>query len=429
MGEKQGKGRAGSRNGALRGSGSSSKPLSNSKLVLFLQTGALTVALVLGMLALGLIVTPPLLRLWQEQYGEAEDVAARMAAVAGLEIETGEIPPINHLFKLSEEATPQQRAFLRYYGFVHFANALSSREVQSMVLERRRIEKDLVASGNTSVYGVPLFRGACADNSGRDGALDCIHRIPFCSLASTTIRRIVHDSRFHSVKELFADDAFSSASGAEQVRVGDREKDGVVMNTYVNKGERASSQGPIWSRKQLGWHTDALRDIAYGRMPGAMLNFGIHLDDCDPAAGDAALCLLPGTHRQSFFGFLFRKIYFLSEDPDEDEICVQTSAGDVTIHDGRLWHRVKPSERPSLRRSVYVPILTVDQPVEIKTVASSTPFYHYFGMTSVLIRRKDNTFLNFFESPLESTSLNLLLFSIFHFRFTRCRIQSTDCVG
>ena len=79
------------------------------------------------------------------------------------------------------------------------------------------------------------------------------------------------------------------------------------------------------------------------------------------------------------------------EDPDEDEICVKTSAGDVTIHDGRLWHRVKPSQRPSLRRSVYVPILTVDQPVEIKTVASSTPFYHYFGMTSVLMRRKEDT--------------------------------------
>ena len=59
-----------------------------------------------------------------------------------------------------------------------------------MISERQRIEKDLVTSGNASVYGVPLFRGACADGSGKNGDHDCIHRIPFCSLASDRIRKV-----------------------------------------------------------------------------------------------------------------------------------------------------------------------------------------------------------------------------------------------
>ena len=100
---------------------------------------------------------------------------------------------------------------------------------------------------------------------------------------------------------------------------------------------------PDRSRPGLGWHTDALRDIAYGRTPQAMLNFGIHFDAVDPAHGDAALCLIPRTHRQGTLGFLFRKAYFLSVGADRDELCIATSAGDVTVHDGRLWHRVRPA--------------------------------------------------------------------------------------
>jgi hypothetical protein len=64
---------------------------------------------------------------------------------------------------------------------------------------------------------------------------------------------------------------------------------------------------------------------------------------------------------------------------NKKELCIATTAGDVTIHDGRLWHRVKPSTRPSLRRSAFVPYLTSDQPFERKGKASRTPFYHYIG--------------------------------------------------
>ena len=49
----------------------------------------------------------------------------------------------------------------------------------------------------------------------------------------------------------------------------------------------------------------------------------------------------------------------------------------MTVHDGRIWHRVEPSpyvgER-SRRRVMYIPIVTgAYQP---KTADSPTPFYH-----------------------------------------------------
>ena len=77
----------------------------------------------------------------------------------------------------------------------------------------------------------------------------------------------------------------------------------------------------------------------------------------------------------------FKKAYFISHKEDPREICVETRAGDLTVHDGRLWHRVERSSLQgpqSLRRSMYVPYLTDDyQP---KGENSKTPVYHYLGM-------------------------------------------------
>ena len=59
---------------------------------------------------------------------------------------------------------------------------------------------------------------------------------------------------------------------------------------------------------------------------------------------------------------------------------METRPGDLTVHDGRTWHRVERSPhvgRRSLRRTMYVPYL-VDAP-KPKTEASGTPFYHALG--------------------------------------------------
>lgn len=311
-------------------------------------------------------LTDPIIRLQNKWAGDA---AARAAALEGLAVDT--IPLVSTKFSLGSVATDEQKAFLRYYGFIHFDRAISREEVAMVLRERGRLEREFVTNNVTNLFGVPLFKGACLD--GRANA--CLHRIPFGSLHSQEIKALIHDARFHTVKAFIADaNGAWTPADADSVRIGDLEKDGVVMNSYVQ--ENASS---TWSRPGLGWHTDGVRDVFYLRMPRPMLNVGLHLDTVDPAV-DAALCLLPGTHTQGLMGMLFGMIH-MSHHDHRDEVCVATNAGDLTVHDGRLWHRVQSSTKvPSTRRSVYVPYFTADQPVEVKGKESSTPFYHYLGM-------------------------------------------------
>jgi hypothetical protein len=64
---------------------------------------------------------------------------------------------------------------------------------------------------------------------------------------------------------------------------------------------------------RLGWHTDGLRDLFYGRMPLPMLNIGLHLDRCTRDNG--GLRLIPGSQNQGFLSMCFRKAYFVSHRP------------------------------------------------------------------------------------------------------------------
>ncbi|MEO7108867.1 MAG: phytanoyl-CoA dioxygenase, partial [Polyangiaceae bacterium] len=96
-----------------------------------------------------------------------------------------------------------------------------------------------------------------------------------------------------------------------------------------------------------------------------------------------------GSHKQGFFSMAFGKIYY-SDRPDRKEIAVETHPGDLTVHDGNLWHRVALSTRKgpeSLRRSMYVPYLTDEyQP---KNAKSKTPLYHHLG---AMIRKVKSLF-------------------------------------
>ena len=111
-----------------------------------------------------------------------------------------------------------------------------------------------------------------------------------------------------------------------------------------------------------------------GEMPGPMLNVGLHFDRIRPE--DGGLRLLPGTHTQSAWSTLFRKIHFVTDAPDADEIPVETWPGDLTVHDGRMWHRVEGSPHTgarSIRHSMYVPyVVDAYQP---KDASSTTKAY------------------------------------------------------
>ncbi len=267
--------------------------------------------------------------------------AARLAA--GL--------PLGTRFRLREVITPVQHAFLDRHGYIVFDRVATDAEVDGILAEVDRVEGELLASGKTKVYGIPVWFGL--DPDGRD----FLYRMGFTSVFSPYLARFVRDARFEPVRRLIGEDA----------RIGDQEKDGVVFNRYVR------AEGSL--RPNLAWHTDALRDVFYNRaMPGPMLNVGLHFDRIRPA--DGGLRVLPGTHTQGVWSTLFSKIHFVTQAPDPREVAVETWPGDLTVHDGRMWHRVEASPAtgwPSLRRSMYVPY--VRDSYQPKSEASATPAY------------------------------------------------------
>jgi phytanoyl-CoA hydroxylase len=241
--------------------------------------------------------------------------------------------PLSTRFHLRSAITPVQQAFLAQHGFLVFARVLAPAEVELVLSEMDRVQAELIETGAKRVYSVPVWFG-----TGPDGE-PWLQRMGFTSVLSPAIGELVRDARFEPVRTLIGEDA----------RIGDREKDGVVYNCYVN--------APGSLRPGLGWHTDALRDVFYNwRPPGPMLNVGLHYDRIRPE--DGGLRLLPGTHTQSVTSTLLRKIHFVSKAADKDEIPVETWPGDLTVHDGRMWHRVEPSPHTgvrSRRRSMYIP--------------------------------------------------------------------------
>ena len=258
---------------------------------------------------------------------------------------------LNKRFTLGERITDEQMDFFQEHGFIHFAAFASPTEVQGLRDGIEDVEKQWLADKVDKVNGIPIKYGE--DEAGQP----FVQRYAFTSLYSQAFHHFVNDTRFEPIKRLIGDDC----------RVGEHEKDGVVVNHYLNvKGS---------AYKRLGWHTDGLRDIFYGRMPGPMLNVGVYLDDSPKKNG--GLRLIPGSHTQGFWKMVFGKLHFISHRADKREICVEAKAGDLTVHDGRLWHRVARASMEgtsSRRRIMYVPF--INGPYEPKNAESKTPFYH-----------------------------------------------------
>ena len=272
------------------------------------------------------------------------------------------LPPLGTRFTLGDEITPEQRAFLDAHGFLLFGGVARASELEEIVAELLRIESEWIAEERRWVNGIPVFYGT------RDGR-PYVQRFTFTSLFSDYIRNFVRDARFEPIRRLVAEDA----------RIGDDELDGVVANCFFN------APGSVVPR--LGWHTDGLRDLFYFRMPQQMLNVGLHLDEC--SAENGGLRVIPGSHQQGFAAMYFRKPYFVGHAPDPQEFAIETHPGDLTVHDGRMWHRVARSQRTgaaSLRRSMYVPYIT--GPYQPKHERSRTPSYHHLGRLQRWWRRR-----------------------------------------
>ncbi len=256
-------------------------------------------------------------------------------------------------FCLGTEFTDDQLRFYNKHGVIRFPHFLDKATVADVIREIDRIDKEWLEEGRTKVNGTLLKFGI--DEHGNK----LIQRSCFLSLFSALLHELLDDARLQALLPLLH---------PYEGRIGEQEKDGLVFNHYIRVPNGAFSK--------MGWHTDCPRDLFFGQRIMPMINVGIHLDDCPYENG--GLRVLPGTHKQSMLGLMFGKKYYTHK-PDKKEGGFNISAGDLTVHDGRLWHRVQQSPyigEKSLRRVMYIPMITGKYTP--KNEKTRTALYHYF---------------------------------------------------
>ena len=256
-------------------------------------------------------------------------------------------------FTLGEKLTDEQLAYFKKNGVIHFRNFITKETVNKIFSEVNRIDERWLADGTTKVNGALLKFGI--DEFGKR----LIQRSCFLSQFSPFLHEMLKDPRFEALKPLLY---------PYEGRIGEDEKDGLVFNHYVSV--------PNGDYNKMGWHVDCIRDIFLGQKIMPQLNVGLHLDDCPYENG--GLRILPGTHKKGVMNLIFGKRYYSNKD-DKREIGFNIKAGDLTVHEGRVWHRVKQSPNigaASRRRVMYVPIITGNYMP--KNEKSRTALYHYF---------------------------------------------------
>ena len=258
-------------------------------------------------------------------------------------------------FSLGASITDEQSIFFNEHGFILFKNFLTPETVARCKEEMFAVEKQLIESGTEKINGIPLKFGK--DEFGNK----TIQRFCFLSQLSPFLHELLQSPTIQMLPSLLQ---------PYEGRVAEDEKDGLVLNNYLRTPESSFTH--------MGWHTDSPRDLFMGQRIMPMLNVGIHLDDCPFKNG--GLRVIPGTHKQGFFKLMFGKKYYIDKDADPREVGFDISAGDITVHDGRIWHRVEQSPfigEKSRRRVMYVPVVTGKY--SPKHSKSKTPFYHRFS--------------------------------------------------
>ncbi len=237
-------------------------------------------------------------------------------------------------FILGDKLTAEQLYFFKENGFIHFKRFLNPHAVNTIIKASEEVQENWIANNVEKVNGVPIKYGQDIDGK------KIVHRFAFINKQHAVLDELAKDPRLEIILDLLGEGA----------RLGEDEKDGMVFNHFINTSNSSYSR--------LGWHTDSLRDIFYGKKVMPMLNVGIHLTTVPEHLG--GLRILPGTHTQGLYGMLFRKKYFIDNEPDAGEVAINPEPGDLTIHDGRLWHRVAQSPvsgEESRRRVIYIPMI------------------------------------------------------------------------
>jgi hypothetical protein len=268
-----------------------------------------------------------------------------------------ELPRANRVisipdFELGERITPEQADFFETYGFIRFKRFVPRERAQKLYEAVLEIDRAIVASGVESIRGVPLIFGK------RDDGSRYVQRIPFASLQHEALAELLRDPRYRAICDVAGPD----------FRIGQDERDGMVVNRFRNE--------PGAKYKRLGWHTDSLRDLFYLERPRRYLNVGFYFTDSPIEVG--GLRVLPCTHTQSIASMLTQKLHFVDDVPDPYELAITAEAGDLTFHDGRMWHRTALATRTgdaSERCVSYLPLM--NGPTKRKTDKSATPLYFH----------------------------------------------------
>ncbi|HEX9151772.1 MAG TPA: phytanoyl-CoA dioxygenase family protein, partial [Flavobacterium sp.] len=183
-------------------------------------------------------------------------------------------------FILTDKITPEQASYFNQHGVIKFNNFIPQSTVKLLLEEVSLIEKKWLAEGRDKINGTPLKFGK--DEKGNKS----IQRFCFLSKESDMLHELLKDSRLQTLLTLLE---------PYEGRIGEEEKDGLVLNNYIRI--------PNSTFSQMGWHTDCPRDFFLGEKMMPMLNVGIHLDSCPFENG--GLRVLPGTHKQNMFHLLF----------------------------------------------------------------------------------------------------------------------------
>ena len=158
-------------------------------------------------------------------------------------------------FELGDAVSEEQLAFFKEHGVIVFRNFLSKDKVATYIAEQQRLEAQWIAEKKEKVNGIPLKFGK--DDKGNT----TIQRLCFSSLHSQPLQQLLADQRLQ---------ALTAFLHPYEGRVAENEKDGLVINNYINT--------PNSTFTQMGWHTDSPRDLFMGQKIMPMLNVGIHLD-------------------------------------------------------------------------------------------------------------------------------------------------------
>lgn len=259
------------------------------------------------------------------------------------------------VFQLGGQLTEEQKSFFDQFGFIHFKRFINTDAVAQLIKASKQLESDWINRNVEKINGIPIKYGKDTDGS------PIVQRFAFVNKHHAVFESFSEDQRFRTLLDLIGEGA----------RLGIDEKDGMVFNHYVN--------GPDSKFRKMGWHVDGLRDIFLDGKLNPMLNVGIHLNTVSSSLG-GGLRIIPGTHKQGLYSLFFRKRHFFDHAPDAQEIAIDAEPGDLTVHDGRLWHRVAESRvmgEASRRRVIYIPVIAGKYAP--KHEHSPTPFYQRFA--------------------------------------------------